>query len=65
MSSEVIPPRTRSIIIASQSIAGFEIENRGGEEGEAGNGQDEVEHGVSLYLKKLVSRGGERRGSRG
>jgi hypothetical protein len=52
-------------MVASQSIAGFEIEDRDGEEGEAEDGHDEVEHGVSLYLKKPVSRGGERRGLRG
>jgi hypothetical protein len=42
-------------MVASQSIAGFEIEDRDGEEGEAEDGHDEVEHGVSLYLKKPVS----------
>jgi hypothetical protein len=52
-------------MVASQSIAGFEVEDRDGEEGEAEDGHDEVEHGVSLYLKKPVSRGGERRGLRG
>ena len=49
----------------SQSVAGDEVEPGDGEERQAEDGHDEVEHGVSLFLKKPVSRGGERRELRG
>lgn len=35
----------------SQLIAGFEVEDRDGEEREAENGHHDVEHGLSLCLK--------------
>jgi hypothetical protein len=34
---------------ASQLIAGFEVEDRDGKEGDAENGHHEVEHGLSLF----------------